>query len=294
MSIIDTSLELEIQSENASKLYNAIILSGGGLKGFGLLGGLQYMVDNKKFDNNVIYYSGTSIGSVICYFLAIGYTPIEMTVYSITNKVFDTYDLKSIDSVLKGDGLYDFATFSKHLEKMSIDKIGYVPTLLELYEKMGKIFYTCTYNITKRQKEYISYKNYPEMLCIDAIRLSCSLPFIFNDCIYNDECFVDGGFVDNCPFSIIIETYPDAIPIIFNLKQKDTDDYYQKIIDKFYTIITIPINELLKIQLEKNNEKYQIIHLELVPKIYEFNISHSDKLELFSAGYNTTKTYLIT
>ena len=49
--------------------FNAIVLSGGGLKGFGLLGGIQYMIDNKLFEN-IKYYSGTSIGSVICFFLA--------------------------------------------------------------------------------------------------------------------------------------------------------------------------------------------------------------------------------
>ena len=139
-----------------NKLYEAIVLSGGGLKGFGLLGGLQYMVDSKRFVDDVLFYSGTSIGAVICYFLAIGYTPIEMTVYSITNKIFDTYEMKSIDSVLSGEGLYDFSVFQTHLENMSIDKIGYMPTLLELFEKFGKTLYTCSYNITQRRKEYFS------------------------------------------------------------------------------------------------------------------------------------------
>ena len=293
-TIEETTIEeTSIKEETTIKetLYNAIVLAGGGLKGFGLLGALQCMVDNKLFNENVKYYSGTSIGSVICYFLAIGYTPIEMTVYTITNKVFDTYDMKSIDSVLKGEGLYDFAIFSKHLEKMSFDKIGYLPTLLQLYENTGKILYTCTYNITQRKKQYISYKNFPDMLCIDAVRLSCSLPFIFNDCNYNDECFVDGGFVDNCPFSVITE-YDDAIPIILNLQQKDSEDYYQKIIDKFYTIIMIPINELLALQIEKTKNRYKVLQLSLAPKVFEFNISHSDKLELFSIGYNTCKINL--
>jgi len=69
-------------------IYNAIVMAGGGMKGFGLLGAMQYMIDNKLIEN-VKYYSGTSIGAVICYFLAIGYTPIEMVVYIITNNVFD-------------------------------------------------------------------------------------------------------------------------------------------------------------------------------------------------------------
>ena len=51
-------------------MYNAIVLCGGGIKGISILGGIQYMIDQKLF-TEVKYYSGTSIGAVICYFLAI-------------------------------------------------------------------------------------------------------------------------------------------------------------------------------------------------------------------------------
>ena len=120
------------------KKFNAIVLSGGGIKGLGLLGGLQYMIDNKLFDKDIKYYSGTSVGSIICYFLAIGYTPIEMMVYSITHKVFEIKDINSVESIFKGEGLYDFSIFISHFEKMTIDKIGYIPTLKELHKKMKK------------------------------------------------------------------------------------------------------------------------------------------------------------
>jgi hypothetical protein len=77
-------------------MFNAIVLSGGGIKGFGTLGGIQYLLDNNLL-SDLKYYSGTSIGSIICYFLAIGYTPIEMIIYIISNKVFDIPDA-NIDS----------------------------------------------------------------------------------------------------------------------------------------------------------------------------------------------------
>jgi hypothetical protein len=271
--------------------FNSIVISGGGIKGFGILGGLQYMFDNKLFDE-VKYYSGTSIGSVICYFLAIGYTPIEIIIYCITNKVFDKIEIKTFDSFLKGDGIYDFSIFKAHFEQMTLDKIGYIPTLQELYDNFGKTLYTCTYNITKKTKEYISFHNYPKMLCINAIELSCSLPFIFHDCVFMDQIFIDGGFVDNCPFSIITEK--DSKIVIFNIENSETEDYYKKIIDKFYTIMTIPVLELQKLQFCQINDNYKFISLQFEPsKIYEFNISHSNKLELFSVGYNLTKTFFI-
>jgi NTE family protein len=274
-------------------MFNAIVLSGGGIKGFGTLGGIQYLLDNNLLPD-LKYYSGTSIGSIICYFLAIGYTPIEMIIYIISNKVFDIPDA-NIDSFIKGEGIYNFSIFYKHFEQMTLDKLNYIPTLKELYEKLGKILYTCTFNITSKKKEYISYHTHPDMLCIDAIRLSASLPFIFNDCIYKEEYFIDGGFVDNCPFLPItlLNENENLNIVIFNLKNENKDEYY-KMIDKFYTIIMIPMNELLELQLKSIKENCTIINLEMESiKLYHFHITHSKKLELFSVGYNLTKSIII-
>lgn len=271
-------------------MFKGIVLSGGGIKGFGILGGIQYLLDHQLCEFK--YYSGTSIGAIICYFLAIGYTPIEMIIYIISKKVFDIQDA-NIDSFLKGEGMYHFSMFLAHFKEMTTEKIGYLPTLKELYDNLGKVLYTCTYNITQRKKEYISYHTHPDMLCIEAIQLSCSLPFIFSDCIYKDEYFIDGGLVDNCPFLPITELNEDINIVIFNLKNEAKDEYY-KMIDKFYTIIMIPINELLELQLKSLKGNCKIIHLQMESiKIYEFHITHSKKLELFSVGYNLTKSSLI-
>ena len=50
--------------------------------------------------------------------------------------------------------------------------------------------------------------------------------------------------------------------------------------------------ELQQLKLQTVSQQCKIIELELEPKLYEFNMSHTDKLELFSIGYNTTKLLL--
>jgi NTE family protein len=273
--------------------YNAIVMSGGGLKGFALLGAMQYMIDNKLI-GNIKYYSGTSIGAIISYFLAIGYTPIEMIVYIITHNVFDKKDHKSIDSILNGEGIYDFSIYSSHFKKMSLDKIGYIPTFKDLYEKMNVTLFTCTYNITKKKKEYLSIYTYPDMSCIDAITLSSSLPFIFNDCIYKDEYFIDGGIVDNCPFFPIIENVKDDLlhVVIFNL-QTNLNNKYERLVDKIVMLLTIPIDELQSIQLKNITENCLYINVKIRDiSFYDFHINHSEKLEIFSLGYNCAKNIL--
>lgn len=298
---MDNNVKNEVNEEVKEKVkeevkeeYNALVLAGGGLKGFGILGGIQYIIDSKKIElKKIHYYAGTSIGAVICYFLAIGYNPIDIIIYCITNEVFDIQEIKSIDSILKGEGMYDFSVFADHFKKMTLAKLEYIPTLLQLYKQMNKTLFTCTYNITTKKKEYISYHNYPDMSCIDAITLSTSLPFIFNDCIYNENYFIDGGFVDNCPFSSILEYKNDINIICFNVTSSTKDDY-KSFIDKFYTVIMIPINELHLQYLKNQTEKCIFIEILMEPiKIYDFHITHSKKLEFFSVGYNQTKTFFI-
>ena len=130
------------------------------------------------------------------------------------------------------------------------------------------------------------------MSCIDAITLSSSLPFIFNDCIYKENYFIDGGFADNCPFSAITEYKKNAIIICFSVNSSDRDDY-KSFIDKFYTIIMVPMNELqLHYILENKTHNFTFIEIITEPlKIYEFSVNHSKKLELFSVGYNKTKHF---
>src|SRR3990170_8230654 len=67
--------------------YNTLVLSGGSIKGCCLLGALQYFYDKGQL-SNITKYVGTSIGAIICYLLAIGYTPLELIVYTCTKMSF--------------------------------------------------------------------------------------------------------------------------------------------------------------------------------------------------------------
>ena len=62
-----------------SDKFESLCISAGGVKGFCALGALQFLHDSKRLDVSTIkLMSGTSIGAVIAFFLAIGFTPIEL------------------------------------------------------------------------------------------------------------------------------------------------------------------------------------------------------------------------
>ena len=84
MEFTDTNIELNKKPIK----YDTLVLSGASSKGLLTLGGLQYMYDNFLI-NNVNTYVGTSSGSIIAYFLVIGYTPIEIMMYICTHQLME-------------------------------------------------------------------------------------------------------------------------------------------------------------------------------------------------------------
>ena len=67
--------------------FDTLVIAGGSSKGIVTLGALQYLYDN-NIGKNINTYIGTSSGSIICFLLIIGYTPIEIIVYICTNQLF--------------------------------------------------------------------------------------------------------------------------------------------------------------------------------------------------------------
>ena len=120
-------------------MFQGFILSGGGIKGLYTLGSLQYLYDNKMVDcNNINFFSGTSIGGIISFFIAIGYTPVEILVYLCTNSILESLKINSIGIILEENGVYDYSIITDHCRRMTLEKIGYIPTLGDLYEKHQK------------------------------------------------------------------------------------------------------------------------------------------------------------
>jgi predicted patatin/cPLA2 family phospholipase len=285
--------------------YNGLVLGGGGTKGFCTLGALQYIFDNKITDiDSLMYFSGTSIGGIISYFIAIGYTPIEIVVYLCSHGVMESLKVNSLSIMLEESGVYDYSIIAEHCRNMTLEKIGYIPTMKELYDKLGKELIVCTYNLTDSKVEYLSYKNYPELSCLDALRMTSNLPFIFGEYFFNECEYLDGGIVNNFPtlpsppeinkIGIFLESTVNVNTSKGKLELSWTG--INKVIDKVYNILNTPLREREKEKLdsliaEDMTIKIIKIKTDSALNIYKFNLLQHEKLELFSLGYNQTKTF---
>ena len=270
--------------------YDTLVLSGGSSKGIIILGSLQYAYDNFLL-TKVTNYIGTSIGAIICYLLAIGYTPIEIAVYICINQLFEKIQHFNIVAMINGVGAISFNNIYEHLEKMTIEKLGYIPTFLELKEKYSKNFICVTYNITEDKTEYISSENYPNLPCLIGLRMSANLPLIFENYKYGNSFYIDGGITDNFAIDIGDKIGKKVLGILITSDSENFNNHPESSILEFiYKLIFIPISQILEYKLKNISEKCKIIKLCYDKiKFFDYNINSKTKLDFFSFGYENMK-----
>lgn len=271
--------------------YDTLALSGGGVKGMITLGALQCAMDSGVI-SNISNYVGTSAGSIICYLLAIGYTPVEIIVYICTHRIVEKMYSFNLVAMLNGDGAISYQPVQETLEKMSIDKIGYFPTLKDIYEKYGKKLVCTTYNLTRNTLEYLSVDNYPDLPCLIAVRMSSNIPLVFEKFRYMGFEYVDGGIGDNFPIMEAEKVGNKVLGLVLmsNLKSSaKRGGFLQDTLRLMY----VPIQQSTVYRISLTTEKTDCVKLAIDKlDILDLDLNSSQKLDMFSSGYQQMKKYL--
>lgn len=272
---------------------STIVLSGGGMNGFNLLGALSYLKD-KKYLDKVTTYIGTSIGGILGYLLCLGYTPIEIVVYFETKNIGKSLSHFNLVNMLNGSGASTYSPLQTHLERMTIEKIGQYVTMSDLQTKLGKRLVLCTYNLTENRAEYITPETHPSLPCLVGLRMTSNLPFVFEDFKYMGSFYIDGGIIDNFP---ILESDPSAKVVGIALDpttayNKTSDE--QNFMEYIFHLMMIPMNKDMNQKIKEAEKRgHCVIKLRKrsLTHFIEFNMKNKETLDLFSDGYNDAKNF---
>jgi NTE family protein len=271
------------------KDFDTIVISGGSTKGILTLGALQYAHDNNIL-SKVTTYIGTSSGSIICFLLLIGYTPIEIIVYLCTNQVLEKLQHFNIVAMLNGNGATSFSTIYEKLEKMTIDKLGYLPTFRDIKEKFNKTLICVTYNLTDDKTEYISHETYPNLPCLIGLKMSSNLPLIFENFKYGNKLYIDGGISDNFAIDVADNLGLKILGLFISPgDEKFNTESETNILEYIYKLIFIPISQSTEFKISNASDKCKIVKLDSTLKFFNFNINSKEKLDIFSCGYEQMK-----
>ena len=235
-----------------------IVLSSGSYKGVYMLGVLKHLKDIQYYSiNNIENIYAVSVGSILAVLLA-----MKLDLNDITNYVIDrpweklfSIESENLINSLYSKGMLDITIFYSLFENFfKKEKINKDITMQEFYDKYKIRLQFIALNINSFENDVFSHEKTPDLKLIEAVYMSCSLPFIFVPNIYNNNYYLDGGLINPYPLKMCINENKneDEIMSIFIVDEK-----IKTTLDETDNILTFGLflfNNLIK----KNRVEYKI------------------------------------
>lgn len=280
-------------------MIDTLVISGGGVKGIVFIGALKYLEElsnirsDIKVDIKRIY--AVSVGSIIGFLYAIGYTSEEME-----NEIFrlDINSLKSIrlKTFIKNYGLDSGKKIMKWLESL-VEKKGYDKniTFKQLLKLRGVDLNIGSTNLNKYKAVYFNNEISPNLRIVRAIRMSIGIPLIFSSVKYKGEVYVDGGVINSYPIKNV-----DKLENVLGLKILLNNELNESVNEKIDTIGDYLYHVFYCYMLQKETSTTLSMEYsdytvfinpgEMIHSV-KFDLSDTDKGKLIECGYRETKMY---
>ena len=195
-----------------------LVISGGGPLGLRYLGALEHL-EKKQFwqfeDIESIY--GTSIGAIIGAFICLKYDWDTLNKYIVERPWNDAFKLtaKQIFDSYYNKGLFDKKITEIIFQPLLVAKdLTLNVTLQEFYDFCKIDLHIFTFELNEFKTVELSHTTHPDMLLVDALTMSSSLPGIFIPTIKDNKCYIDGGVIDNYPLNYCLRDHTNKDEIL--------------------------------------------------------------------------------
>lgn len=272
-----------------------LVLSGGGAKVYSMVGALHYIYEQGGL-REIVEYWGTSAGSMVGLMLAIGYTPFEIFhEFFMTSNYDDIQQIDFHESIIEQSGICPIGLFGNKIRKYIEKKLGVGadPTFFDIWKQFNNKIHIIGTNTSTMQGECFDVDKTPLMKVIDAVEISCDLPYIFTKKVYNGNIYVDGGFINNYPINLADNGVDNVIGISISGMFSNIPDPTTDRISWLYRLIYIPILEMYRERVNRMSDK--CIHIELNitnMSIIDISPTKKKKIEVFSEGYKQARANL--
>jgi NTE family protein len=246
-----------------------LILGPASMGIFALIGGLKAR-ESELVDVQEI--SGSSAGSILALFLAVGMSVDEILNTAVSINISNFFKIK-LGSFFTKFGFVDINPIRKKL----VDICGSDPTFSDIDMKI----YISAFCLNSSETVYFSKDTHPDMKVIDAVCMSMAVPFIFSCGTYMDKTYVDGGMKEEYPLTPFLNKKPHEVTCL----KIRTNQIYQEDINTPKDFVETLVRSALA-----NRERYNtpIEELEINigdTNIFDFNMSYEEKIKLFNIGF---------
>ena len=185
--------------------FDTLVLSGCGPSGIAYTGVFKALLERgilTKELNGINEIITTSIGILFSFAILLGLDNEAIREIVMRFDIGSMLDSESIciDSLLLECGLYETDGIRRIFQSLCKNIVGKPDmTLRELYECKPICLTVKVFNVTRKQTEYISYKNYPDLSIVTLAEMTTAIPIFFKPVSYNGSLYTDGGLRGSFP-----------------------------------------------------------------------------------------------
>lgn len=270
-----------------NRLKVGVVLGGGGAKGASHIGVLKYI---EEMGIPVDYMAGTSMGSIIGGFYAMGYSPEELT-QLISDINWSEYIGNKIDRPCmseetrkRNSTLLLQVPFSHESLFDNDPNSTFISQLPSAYVNNSSLINLFN-NLCVGYQEEMDFNNLPiPFACVatdmitgnevvfrsgsvpTAMRASMAIPGVFSPVIVGDKVLVDGGLVNNFPADVLREIGADIIIGVEVTSTKDVTANDLKSLPQVFTRLVTNSTS------NKRKENREICAVHIVPDVSGFGM----------------------
>lgn len=246
-----------------------LVLGPGGIFFYSIFGHVYRLFLDKQLDD-LQEVSGASAGSLVAFMWTLGKTKVFEYVFSQDLE----FKVNPVN-LLKHKGLVSSKRFREKLMHLCVSVFGIEDiTFEEHFNQTGIVLHVSTFSLLKKTNIYYSVLNSPRMSILDAITMSCAIPFYFTP--FEDH--IDGGFIEAIPVTPFIGSEKDTYAVTMDKTYPEKSDTFGQYL---YLICSIVMNNRWTHTV---TTKYLSMPSDMNP--VSFNIPKEERFKLFSVGFS--------
>lgn len=214
-----------------------IVISGGGPSGLHTIGALSELAKCDVWQrSNIKTIYATSIGTVIGVCIALNIKWCDLISYSINRpwKSLFKIDIHGLFNGYFTKGIFGKSVYLNAVKSI-FQNISTGATLADFFAKTGVEMHFFTVELNSFEIVNISHKTHPQLLLLDAVYMSCTLPGIVAPMCDTKKktCYIDGGCLINYPLNeCLLETGANINTVLgLRFYYCDTKDVFTDIVE---------------------------------------------------------------
>ncbi|MFQ5912646.1 MAG: patatin-like phospholipase family protein [Nitrospinota bacterium] len=266
-----------------------VVLEGGGIKGIALVGALEALSHDERFE--IAGIGGTSAGAIVATLFAAGVpmSDLKDELYRGFSEFLTTKSrLTQLKNLYFKFGLHETARFRDWIRNL-LAKYE-VSTFDDVFQA-AKVSDLAIVATNVRARQYSVYRpgasSTPDLA--DAVIRSMSLPFFFVPSFADDSYYVDGGIVSNYPFWLFENSDHPTVGI--RLRQQGQSN--PPIRSLFAYVVALVETMWLSHDKEQRGkpEYFKTIHVEIPAEISstDFDIGKVERENLYFRGKDAVR-----